>query len=408
MISAGDSVLPDWAVGYLRKHPDRRYKIAYGGRGSGKSWAFARMLVMLAKAKPLRILCARELQNSIQDSVHQLIVDQIAALDCAHEFDVKENKIRSSAGAEFLFKGLRGMKNNAQAIKSLEGIDICWIEEGQTISADSFETLTPTIRKPGAEIWITFNPDQETDPVYRLAQNPPDGALVMKVNWDSNPWFDQTSLPSEREWLQRVDPDAYVHVWEGFCRQYTEAQILHGKYRIEAFEPSTSWSGPYLGADWGFAVDPTTLVKVWVNGRTLYVEQEAYGIGVEIDHTPRLFDTVKDSRKLLIRADNARPETISFMQRAGFWITGANKWPGSVEDGIEHLRSYESIVIHPRCKHTAEEVRLWSFKTDKLSGDIQRKPAPGHDHCWDAVRYALEPIIKQAYSGAISLSVAGI
>ncbi len=387
--------LPGWARAYK---PPARLKIAHGGRGSGKSWTFARMLILRAAEEPIRILCARELQNSIQDSVHQLISDQIRAMDLAAAFVVQENKIVSRCGAQFMFKGLRGMKNDAKALKSLEGVDICWIEEGQTVSAASLETLTPTIRKPKAEIWITYNPDQETDPVYKLAMNPPDSAIVRQVNYDQNPWFHETSLPAEMEWMRRTDPDAYAHVWLGECRRFTEAQILRGKYRIDAFTPMPYWHGPYFGADWGFATDPTALVKLWIFDRTLYVEHEAYGVGVEIDHTPALFDTVPGSREHIIRADSARPETISYLRRQGFSVRPADKGKGSVEDGIAHLRSYDSIVIHPRCVHFAEEARLYSYKTDRLSGDILPIPLDAHNHCIDAARYALEPVLQRGQS----------
>jgi len=387
--------LPPWAKPY--RHP-ARYKIAYGGRGSGKSTAFARMTILRAVREPVRVLCARELQNSIQDSVHQLIADQIAIMGLSALFRVQEKGITSAAGAEFLFKGLRGTRGDASQLKSLEGIDICWVEEGQTVSKASLQTLIPTIRKPGSEIWITFNPDQESDPVYQLAKNPPDGAIVRKVNWDQNPWFTQ-ELDMERRWMQRTDPDAYAHVWEGHCRQYTDAQVLRGKWAVEPFAPGGDWHGPYYGADWGYAQDPTTLVRCWIHGGRLYIEHEAYQVGCEIDQTPDLFDTVPGSRTHLIRADSARPETISYMRRHGFRIVGVKKGKGSVEDGVAHLRGYEEIIIHPRCVHTAEEARLWSFKVDKLSGDVLPKLEDRHNHCWDGVRYALEPIIHAGVGG---------
>ena len=388
-----------------------RYKIAYGGRGSGKSTTFARAIICLAAERPLRILCARELQNSIQDSVHQLIADQIEIMGLSALFTVKEKGIYSVAGAEFLFKGLRGTRGDASQLKSLEGVDICWIEEGQTVSKASLETLTPTIRKPGSEIWITYNPDQESDPVHQLALNPPDGSIVRKVNYDENPWFPET-LELERRWMQRTDPDAYAHVWLGECRQYTDAQVLRGKWVVEAFEPDPdTWHGPYYGADWGYAQDPTALVRCWIHDGRLYIEHEAWAIGCEIDQMPALFDTVPGSREHLIRADSARPETISYMRRHGFRIIGAKKGKGSVEDGVAHLRGYEQIIIHPRCTHTAEEARLWSFKVDKLSGDVLPRLEDKANHCWDGVRYALEPIIRRGtggnhYAATISRTIA--
>jgi len=322
-----DIDFPDWFEPFWEP---ARYKIAFGGRGSGKSTTFARALICRAAERPQRVLCARELQNSIQDSVHQLIADQIAILGLSGLFTVKEKGIYSHCGSEFLFKGLRGTRGDASQLKSLEGVDICWIEEGQTVSKASMETLVPTIRKPGSEIWITFNPDQESDPVYQLAMNPPDSSIVRQVNWNQNPWF-PPELELERQWMQRTDPDAYAHCW--------------------------------------------------IHGGRLYIEHEAWQVGCEIDQTPALFDTVPGSREHLIRADSARPETISYMRRQGFRIIGVKKGKGSVEDGVAHLRGYEQIIIHPRCAHTAEEARLWSFKVDKLSGDVLPKLEDKNNHC---------------------------
>lgn len=406
MTAVIDIRLPPWARAFRRP---ARYKIAYGGRGSAKSWTFARLLLLRAVSERLRILCTRELQNSIQDSVHQLLADQIAALGLEALFEVLESRIRSASGSEFLFKGLRGMHNNASALKSLEAVDLCWIEEGQTVSGASLKTLTPTIRAPGAEIWITFNPDQASDPVYQLVREPPPDAIVRQVNWDANPWFHQTSLPAERDWMLRTDPEAYAHVWEGACRTRSDAQVLRGKWRVEAFAPGADWDGPYYGADWGFAKDPTVLVRLWIAGARLYVEHEAYGIGVELDDTPLLFDAVPAARAHVIRADAARPETIRHLQRKGFGrLQAAAKWPGSVEDGVAFLRSFEAIVIHPRCTHTAEEARLWSFKTDRLNGDVLPVLVDAHNHCWDAVRYALQPLIRRRASAGHLLQVAGL
>ena len=170
---------------------------------------------------------------------------------------------------------------------------------------------------------------------------------------------------------------------------------------VAGFEPGKDWSGPHYGADWGFSVDPSTLVRCWIDGRTLYIEHEAYAVGCDLDDTPKLFDSVPDARKHTIRADSARPETISHMRRNGYpLMLGVEKGKGSVEDGVEHLRSYERIVIHPRCVHAAEEARLWSYKTDKLSGDVLPVLLDKHDHIWDAVRYALAPIIRAGRPGA--------
>ncbi len=377
-------------LGFLFK--PARYKVAYGGRGGAKSWGFARALLILAAQKRMRVLCARELQISIQDSVHKLLAEQVEALGLSALYGVQQATIRGANGSEFIFSGL---KSNITKIKSMEGVDVVWVEEAQTVSDDSWSVLIPTIRKDGSEIWVSFNPDQDDDPTYkRFVVNPPPGTAAVEVGWQDNPWLPE-ALRAEKDYLYRVDPEAAAHVWGGKTRRVTMAQVLRGRYVVESFEPGKDWNGPYYGADWGFSVDPTALVRLWINGRTLYVEHEAWGVGVDLDDTPALFDKVPEARKHTIRADSSRPETISHMRRHGYTrIIGVEKGKGSVEDGVEHLRSYERIVIHPRCAHAAEEARLWSYKTDKLSGDVLPVLLDKHDHCWDAARYALAPIIR--------------
>lgn len=370
-----------------------RYKVAYGGRGSGKSWTFARMLIALAYSRKCRILCTREVQKSIKDSVHRLLSDQIELLGLSSQFDVLRDEIRSkTTGSQFLFAGLRD--TTVDSLKSYEGIDYCWVEEAQTVSERSWEILIPTIRKPGSEIWVSFNPNEETDPTFlRFVKSPPPDCIEVKVNWHDNPSI-PSELVKEKDYLYSVDPEAAAHVWGGECRKMSDAQVLRGRWKVESFEPKEWWNGPYYGADWGFANDPTVLIRCWVDGRTLYVEYEAYEIGVEVDHTPALFDTVPGARKHLIRADCARPETISYMVRQGFNAMGVEKWSGSIEDGVEFLRSFEVIVIHPRCEHTAQEARLYSYKVDRLTGDILPQLVDKHNNCIDSIRYALTPMIR--------------
>lgn len=383
-----------------------RYKILHGGRGSAKSWGAARALLILAAQRKLRILCAREFQASIQDSVHKLLSEQIPMLGLAGHYQVQQASIRARSGSEFIFSGIR---SNVTKIKSMEGIDIAWVEEAEKVSEASWKVLIPTVRKPGSEIWVTFNPDLETDPTYRrFVTAPPPGAQVVAMNWQDNPWF-PAELARELEYDYGIDPEAADHVWGGATRKNSVAQVLRGRYVVEAFEPGSDWDGPYQGADWGFANDPTALVRLWIHERRLYVEHEAYRVGVEIDHTPALFDQVPRAREYVTRADNARPETISYMQRNGYGrMVGCTKGPGSVEDGVAHLKSYEKIVIHPRCIHFAEEARLWSFKTDRLSGDVLPELVDKWNHLMDASRYALEPVMKSAGLGLLGFMKAQV
>jgi phage terminase large subunit len=383
-----------------------RYKTYYGGRGSAKSWSFARALVLKAAAKRLRVLCAREWQNSISESVHRLLADQIEALGLSDRYEVQQQGIYGVNGSEFLFVGVA---SNPLKLKSTEGVDICWVEEGQKVSATSWEILTPTIRASGSEIWISFNTDLLTDPTYqRFVLNPPPDCIVVKVNFDSNPWFPE-ELARERLYLQRVDPDAYANVWLGMPRQNSDAQIFKNKYTVQNFEPPTDgqegWSGPFYGCDWGFSTDPSVLVRCWVAGAEygvtqgkLMIEYEAYGVGVEIADTPRLFDQVPGARQHLIYADNSRPETISHVRNQGFRVESCEKWKGSVEDGVAYLRSFEKIVVHPRCVHTLQEMRLYSYKVDRLSGLVLPAIVDKDNHTIDGLRYALQNSIMSGSS----------
>jgi len=207
---------------------DHRYKIVYGGRGSSKSWTVARVLLAIGRRKKIRVLCAREFQNSISDSVHALLSDQIKALGLEDFYTVQNTTIFGSNGTEFLFAGL---KHNVTKIKSFEGVDICWVEEAQTTSKSSWDVLIPTIRKPESEIWVTFNPELDTDETYkRFVVLPPANAKVVKVNWSDNPWFPQV-LRDEMEDLKARDMDAYLNVWEGNTRQVLDGAVYANELR---------------------------------------------------------------------------------------------------------------------------------------------------------------------------------
>jgi phage terminase large subunit len=370
-----------------------RWKVAYGGRAGMKSWGCARALLILGAQKPMRILCCREIQKSIADSVHHLLKKQIELLGLSGFYAVLDNSIRGRNGTEFIFSGLRAL--NIESVKSKEDIDIAFVEEAQSVSEKSWEVLIPTIRKPGSEIWSIFNPDLDTDPTYkRFVISPPANAQIVQIGWQDNPWLSVESRADKDADYAR-DPESADHIWGGKTRRNSAACVLRGRYRVESFEPQPNWNGPMYGADWGFGVSPTVLIKCWVDKRTLYIEHEAFGNQIDVEDTPELFAKVPGAKEHLIRADCARPETISHMQQHGYpKMYACKKWQGSVEDGTEHLRSYETIIIHPRCVHAHDQARLWSWKVDNLTGDVLPTLVDKYDDVWDATRYALEPIIR--------------
>lgn len=307
-------------------------------------------------------------------------------------------------GTTIIFEGLR---YNTNRIKSMEAIDICWVEEAESVTKDSWEILIPTIRKEGSEIWISFNPDLEEDATYqRFVANEPPNAFVQKVGWEDNPWFFETEMPEEKDYLYRVDPEAADHVWGGYPKKHADAQILQGKWRVEAFEPDPkdqAWAGPFYGSDFGYSVDPTAAVELWIHRKpgqpqgTLYVRRESYKIKLDIEFIQRTW-TLAFGRyfpQRPVKADGSRPETINYLKRHGIRrITAAYKWPGSVEDGIAYLRAFEAIVIHPDCPHYKEECRLYSYKVEANTGEVLPKIVDKHNHLIDATRYALVSMIR--------------
>lgn len=401
-----DHVLSDL---YYKK---ARYKVYWGGRGSAKSWGFAEALIRLAAAGALRILCVREFQNSIKDSSHKILKDTISRLGLDSWFTVTGDSIKSRTGSEFIFKGLH---NNEEGIKSTEGIDICWVEEAQTVSAISWRTLSPTMRKPGSEIWVSYNLNDESDATHqRFVINKRSRSIVHKINYDSNPYFSE-ELREEMEDDKAADFHLYEHIWLGMPLRISNAVVLSGKYRVEEFDDEL-WREAdrlHFGADFGFAQDPATLLRMFVlndaNGkdRRLYISHEAYGVGVEIDDYEAFYDAIPGSREWPIKADGARPEVISHIRRKGFTISAAEKWDGSVKDGIAHLRGFKEIVIHTRCVETANEARLYRYKVDKNIVDSHGQPQvlpvliDKNNHCIDGMRYGLDGYIQR--SGAIGI-----
>ena len=370
-----------------------RYKGAHGGRGSGKSHFFAELLIEKAILEPgLRWVCIREVQKSLEQSVKRLLEDKIEALKVGSLFRVLQTEIKTPGDGLIIFQGMQN--HTADSIKSLEGYDGAWCEEAQTLSQRSLDLLRPTIRKPGSELWFSWNPNKPTDPIDTfLRKQPPPSAQVLRANYSDNPWLPDV-LREEMEWDKRRDPDKYAHIWLGEYQRNSEARVFHN-WRVDEFETPAN-ARFYFGADWGFSVDPTVLVRCWIEGRTLYIDREAYKVGCEIDRTPDLFRTIDGSESWPITADSARPETISYMQRHGFpRIKPAMKGKGSVEDGIEFLKSYD-IVIHPRCKHTIDEFSLYSYKVDKLTDEVLPVLEDKKNHVIDSVRYAVEGLRRKS------------
>lgn len=364
-----------------------RYKGAYGGRGSGKSHFFATYCV-IQLLKGRNVLCVREIQSSIADSVKRLMEQKIEEMGVSVAFKILEKEIRCiTSGAIAIFKGMQSY--NAATVKSLEGFDVAWWEEAQVASHRSLEMLTPTIRRPGSELLFSWNPENPDDPVdVLLRKHMPEGAIVLEANWDSNPWFpDELRQDMERD--KKRDPDKWSHVWQGEYRGLSEARVFRN-WRIDELTPPENvvW---FYGADWGFAKDATAGLRCCVIEKTtLYIDAEVYEVGVPNEKLPTLFDGLPAARDWPIIADSARPETIDYVRRHGFpKMRAAKKGKGSVEDGIMFLQGMD-IVVHPLCANTIHEFRNYAYKTDKHTGEILPVVEDANNHCIDALRYAVE------------------
>lgn len=405
-----------------------KYKGAHGGRGSGKSHFFAERLVEECVAdSSTRAVCIREVQKSLEQSVKKLIEDKIRAYGLQDYFEILDTEIHvlnddGDRDGIIIFQGMQN--HTADSIKSLEGYRIAWVEEAQSLSQRSLDLLRPTMRVAGAEIWFSWNPDKATDPVdafMRSEAAATDNEIIcVEVNFTDNPWFWQTSLAGDMERDRARDPDKYAHIWLGGYDEKSEARVFKS-WRSEAFvTPADAMLR--FGGDWGFSVDPTVLVRAFIGrmvdgqavadpkGNTLFIDHEAHEVGCEIDDTPALLagdcppnhvaerwqnpkkrPGIPGALKWLITADSSRPETIAYMKRRGFRIVPAVKGPGSVEDGIAFLQSFD-IVVHPRCVNAIAELTLYSWKVDPMTGEILPVLADKDNHVIDALRYLVEAL----------------
>lgn len=379
-----------------------RYRCSHGGRGSAKTRTFALMTAIRGYMAAMNgqsgvILCAREYMNSLEESSMEEVKQAIRSVPWLNDFyELGEKYIRTKCrSVSYVFAGLR---HNLDSIKSKARILIAWVDEAESVSEIAWTKLAPTVREAGSEIWVTWNPERDgsaTDKRFR--KNPPDNAVVVEMNYDDNPWFPSVLEDERLNDQARLDAATYAWIWEGAYLENSDKQVLANKYVVQSFSDDLWQQADRLlfGADFGFAKDPNTLLRQFILNDCLYIEYEAYGVGVELDHMPAFYDKIPEARKWPIKADSARPETISYLKRQGFNISAAKKWQGSVEDGITHLRGFKQIIIHPRCKETAKEARLYSYKTDRITGEVLPVILDANNHCWDAVRYGLDGYITQ-------------
>lgn len=393
----------------------RRFKVFYGGRGSGKTANVVSYLIEKARFRNSRVGCFREIQNSIKESSYAELVDEINRKGHTQEYRCVDGEItHHTTRSKFVF---RGLWRNITAIKGMAGLTDVFCEESENISQVSWDTLIPTVRAAGSEIIIVFNPNKETDPTWTNFVEPyinkmvdgiyqDDDIVVVNVNYVHNPWFTE-ELKQHMNQMKAVDYDRYLWVYEGKFNKRSDEQVFGGKWRIDNFEVRPEWHGPYFGMDFGFSTDPTAMVEVYIEElpggrRNIYINREYGKVGLEITDTPAAMEqSFPMAKRARWYADCARPETISHIKRSGFDIHPCTKWPGSVEDGVTWLRGCDSIIIHKRCKEMQNEAAMYSYKVDKLTGNVLTDIVDAYNHYWDAVRYALNDHIVQRGSGML-------
>jgi len=375
-----------------------RYKVAYGGRGGAKSWGIARALLIKGAKDPMRILCAREFQTSIKDSVHKLLCDQIEALGLLGFYEITQNSIRGKNGTEFAFVGLR---NNVANIKSYEGVDVVWVEEAQTTSRLSWNILIPTIRKQGSEIWISFNPELETDETYqRFVLKPPADCIQIKINWSDNPWFPET-LMLEKDALKERDLEAYNQVWEGLCRQSVDGAIFAKELQQAELDgrlckvPYDATKPVHAVFDLGWADSTAIWFLQFVGMETRlirYIEDSQKTISHYLA-TMQTFGYVYDKVWLPHDAEN---KTLAAAGRSIDDIVRAAGYKTQILPRVPILDSINAArTIFPSCyfdrDNAAEGInclRHYRYEVDPVTGQFSRSPLHDHySHGADAFRY---------------------
>lgn len=366
-----------------------------GGRGSGKSQSLAAIGILESYIDDGVILCCREIQKSISDSIYSMLVSYIEDKGLGKDFKILNTSITNlKTGAEFIFAGL---KSNITSIKSINKLRVVLTDEAENISQNSWDILLPTPRYGDVRIYVVFNPRFEDDPTYQeFVAKTDDRKLVIDIQYTDNPWF-PPSLERQRQRDAKGDAGRYAWIWKGSFLQITEASILAKKLVTRLFEVDDSFGDPLIGVDWGFSNDPNAVTESYVKENTLYIRNAAKRIGLELDDTAEwLVKHVPKIKQFTSRADSARPETISKVKHDKEHpiplIKACKKWKGCVEDGIAQLQSFDEIVIHPDAEDCKAELTAYSFKKDKFD-EITAIPLDVDNHFADSLRYGIEPHI---------------
>lgn len=361
----------------------------WGGRGGAKSQALSAIGIMESYIDDGVILCCREIQKSINDSIYSSLVSYIEDKGLSQDFKILTNAITNiRTGAQFIFSGL---KSNITSVKSIHKLRVVLVDEAENVSQNSWDILLPTPRYNQVRFYVVFNPRFEDDPTWKeFVAKEDKRKLVININWQDNPWF-PPSLDAQRKRDLKGDAGRYAWIWDGKFLQITDASILAKKIVSRDFEVDNSYGDPLIGIDWGFSNDPTAVVECYIKDNNLYIRNAGSKVGLELDDTSDWLSRQSPKiKRHTSRADNARPETISKVKKDIPLIKACRKWKGCVEDGIVFLQSFDEIVIHSDAECSRAELTAYQYKLDKY-GEITAIPLDKDNHFADAIRYAVEP-----------------
>lgn len=373
----------------------KRLKLLKGGRGSGKSYGTATLLISEALKSKKRILCTKETQNSLQDSALAILKRVIDDHNLTGYFTMTKQGLECKNGSVFIFKGLQF----PDRIKSLEGIDIAWVEEAQSLTKNAIQVLLPTIRKTGSVIWFTYNPQTEEDPISNLENHPQ--AITKLINYYDNPFFtDELKDLMVADKLN--DPEKYYHVWEGHPLSISDSLIFKHKYRVADFTiPENTIF--YHGLDLGMSNDPTAAVRCFINDNILYIDHELYLYKQDAaleNLTTALVSCNATFFDWPIIMENAWPQSYDYLKKQNYKVKPVKKH--KVLDGINFLKSFTEIVIHPRCVNTIYEFSHYSWKLDKRTNEPIPEPEDKFNHIIDALRYALSEVFRSGVQNKLT------
>jgi phage terminase large subunit len=384
-----------------------RYIILYGGRGGTKTHAICEYCLIQGMLSHQTILITREYQSSIKDSTYSELKNMIYQYNLTDFYEIKHDTIVGkksyNCNTKFIFKGLA---RDINTIKSTADIDICFVEEADTIKAHDWDVLIPTVRKAGSQIIIAFNPvEEQSDTYQRFVINTPPDSLCIEINYLDNPFLSDTAL-AEIEYMKQKDYAKYEHIYLGKPISMTEDVVFKGHFKIDNvdiihntrdFLYKQNKVYPLYGLDFGFSTDPTAIIEVFLlDNDIIYINREIYEHKLLITKYAELIkQKMPEAINKRFYCDSARPDSIAQLNHDGLTCEGATKSKGSIEAGIEYLKG-KQIIVNPNCKNMIYELYNYKYKIDKNTSQITTDIIDANNHLIDALRYALYKQISEA------------